>query len=909
MIGTAPRAGQPVRTTCPYCGVGCGIKATRHADGRVEVRGDESHPVNQGRLCSKGAALAETLGLDGRLLVPEIHGRPASWDAALGTVAAEFRRVIEQHGPDAVAFYVSGQLLTEDYYVANKLMKGFIGSANIDTNSRLCMASTVAGHRRAFGSDTVPGCYEDIDLADLVILVGSNAAWCHPVLYQRMAERRARDRTPRVVVIDPRRTATCESADLHLPLGPGSDVALFSGLLVHLADTGKMDAAFVETKTSGLAETLAAARSTVPTIDVAAKTCGLAPGDVHQFYQWFATTDRTVTLFSQGVNQSSAGTDKVNAILNCHLATGRIGRPGSTPFSLTGQPNAMGGREVGGLANQLAAHMDIGNAAHRDLVQRFWKSPHLAGTEGLKAVDLFNAIGRGTVKAVWIMSTNPAVSLPDSERVRSALAACPFVVVSDCERDTDTNRFAHVLLPAAAWGEKAGTVTNSERRLSRQRGFLPVPGEARPDWWIICEVAKRMGYADAFAYDGPAMIFREHAALSGAGNGGARAFDISALADIDGDGYEAMEPVQWPLTAAGSGGTPRLFGDGLFCTPDHRARFVPVASRPPRYAAGGQFPLVLNTGRMRDQWHTMTRTGRSARLGVHAVEPTIDIHPADAAARTLSDGALARVSSRWGSMVARIRITEAQNQGSVFAPIHWTDRFAPMGRVGVAVNPACDPVSGQPECKHTPVDVAAYQAAWYGFALSRQPVAIVGVTWWAMAKAAGHYRYELAGEAPVPDWDFWARSMLGETDGSGEWVAYRDPTRGLYRFAALRDGRLSGCLFVGRDPSLVSRTWLAGLFGRGTLASADRTGLLAGMPAQADADTGPTVCACFGVGARDLRAAIAERRLETVEAVGAALRAGTNCGSCKPEIAAILRSQITGSGAARANDRLPARAV
>ncbi|MGB7035003.1 MAG: molybdopterin-dependent oxidoreductase, partial [Xanthobacteraceae bacterium] len=432
-----------IRTTCPYCGVGCGLVAA--ADGTLSA--DKDHPANKGRLCSKGTALGDTLATDGRLLYPQIGGRNASWDEALDRIAAAFKQTIADHGPDALALYVSGQFLTEDYYVANKLMKGFVGSANIDTNSRLCMASSVAGHVRAFGEDIVPGCYEDIELADLVVLVGSNTAWCHPVLYQRLVA--AKDaRGTKIVAIDPRRTSTCDVADLHLAIRPGTDVAVFAGLLVHLVGKGACD----ETWTYGFAAdfpaALEAARRTAPTLAEAAAIADVAAADLGCFYDWFAATERTATLYSQGINQSSAGTDKVNAIINCHLATGRIGRPGMGPFSLTGQPNAMGGREVGGLANQLAAHMSFADPADIDRVRRFWNAPRMATGPGLKAVDLFDAALDGKIKALWILGTNPAVSMPRAARVRAALGACPFVAVSDCW-PTDTTRFADIVLPAA----------------------------------------------------------------------------------------------------------------------------------------------------------------------------------------------------------------------------------------------------------------------------------------------------------------------------------------------------------------------------------------------------------------------------------------------------------------------------
>ncbi|MCC5967989.1 MAG: molybdopterin-dependent oxidoreductase, partial [Natronohydrobacter sp.] len=481
-----------LRSTCPYCGVGCGVIATPDGAGGARITGDPEHPANFGRLCSKGSALGQTLGLEERVLAPLIGGRVADWDRALDLVADRFTDALAQHGPESVAFYLSGQMLTEDYYVANKLIKGFMGSANVDTNSRLCMASSVAGHKRAFGSDTVPGTYEDLEEADLVVLVGSNLAWCHPVLYQRLVAAKARHGT-RVVVVDPRRTATCDIADLHLALRPGTDAALFNALLVALAARGAVDRDYVAHHVSGFDAALAEARGSNPALT------GLDAQDIATFLDWFTTTERVVTVYSQGINQSESGTDKVNAILNCHLATGRIGRPGMGPFSVTGQPNAMGGREVGGLANMLACHLEIENPVHRAAVQRFWNSPKMPQAPGLKAVEMFDAVAKGQIKALWIIHTNPAVSMPDADAVAAAIMGCDFVVVSDITQ-TDTTRLADVLLPATAWGEKSGTVTNSDRMISRQRAFLPVPGQARDDWRMLADVGRRMGWADAFGW-------------------------------------------------------------------------------------------------------------------------------------------------------------------------------------------------------------------------------------------------------------------------------------------------------------------------------------------------------------------------------------------------------------------------
>ncbi|MDB5746657.1 MAG: nitrate reductase, partial [Massilia sp.] len=735
-----------VRTTCPYCGVGCGVTATVGPGTIPIIAGDAQHSANRGRLCVKGAALGETLDLDGRLLHPMLREegamRRAGWDEALERVASSFASIVAEHGPDAVALYVSGQLLTEDYYVANKLMKGFIGSANIDTNSRLCMSSSVAGHKRAFGEDLVPGCYEDFELADMIVLVGSNAAWCHPTLFQRIL--RAKEARPmlKVVAIDPRRTATCELADLHLAIKPGTDVWLFNGLLSYLTRHGGVDDSFVAAHTEGLAAALAVADADCADPAEVARICRVDRAQLLAFYEAFAATTKVVTAYSQGVNQSSSGTDKVNAIINCHLVTSRIGQPGMGPFSLTGQPNAMGGREVGGLANMLAAHMDLDNPVQREAVREFWDAPRIASRQGLKAVDLFRAVEEGSVKAVWIIATNPVVSLPDADQVRRALDKCELVVVSDIVRDTDTTAHADVLLPALGWGEKDGTVTNSERCISRQRAFAPSPGEARADWWALCEVARRMGFA-GFDYAGAHEIFDEHARLSTWRNGengaGRRMFDLSGLAGIGQQAYEALEPIQWPVRGAGGepAGTARLFADKRFAHADGRARFVATPPRAPVHALDGDFPLALNTGRMRDQWHTMTRTGKSPRLSSHAPEPFVDLHPNDALLCGVREGELARVTSRWGAMVARVTHSGGIARGGVFVPIHWNGQTASDARVGALVNPVVDPVSGEPEFKHTPVMVAPFVVEWHAFVLSREALTLDSIAHWTRIQGEG----------------------------------------------------------------------------------------------------------------------------------------------------------------------------
>jgi assimilatory nitrate reductase catalytic subunit len=888
-----------VRTTCPYCGVGCGILAAPDGQGGATIAGDPAHPANAGRLCSKGTALGETLSLDRRLLHPMLRQPDGSlartdWDLALEKTARGFRTIIDRDGPEAVAFYLSGQLLTEDYYVANKLMKGFLGSANVDTNSRLCMASSVAGHRRAFGADTVPGIYRDLDEADLIVLVGSNAAWCHPILYQRMLAAKRR-RGTKLIVIDPRRTATAADADLFLPIAPGMDTALFCGLLCHLADTLALNYPYVERHTAGFVEALARAREIAEDAAAAARATSLDIADVSRFFELFRDTERVVTCYSQGVNQSAQGTDKVNAIINVHLATGCIGRPGMGPFSLTGQPNAMGGREVGGLANQLAAHMGF-SIPDIDRVRRFWNAPRMATTEGLKAVDMFEAIERGTIKALWVMATNPTVSLPRAGAVRAALKKLELFVVSENVRSNDTiESGAQVLLPAAAWGEKDGTVTNSERRISRQRAFLPLPGEARPDWWIVGEVARRLGFAAAFDYRGPADIFREHAALSAFENNGERDFDIGALAAIPDEAYDALEPAMWPYRAATPNDERRFFAAGDFFTGDGRARFVAPERPAPRTATNKTFPLRLNTGRLRDQWHTMTRTGSSPRLGAHAPEPFIEVHPADAKARKLTDGGFAKVTTRHGSAILKVSVSASHRRGAIFAPIHWSDATAAHARVGELVAAVTDPTSGQPELKATPARVQPIAFAYRGFALTRRAIILPPDTWFARVAVEGGEGVLFAtNESP----DLWAGMAANLLPHDAELAEYLDRPRGVVRVAAFRAGKFDGCFFVG--PADAPPRWdtLRLLFDGGILSDRERRILLSGRRGDGMAETGPVICACFGVGLAAIREALVKGDVTSVADIGRRLRAGTNCGSCVPELRAIIESMQRSSESA-----------
>jgi assimilatory nitrate reductase catalytic subunit len=871
-----------VRTTCAYCGVGCGVTGVVGQGRSVSVVGDAIHPANLGRLCSKGSALGATVGLDGRLLEPTINGKTATWVEATALVAKRFKDTIARHGRDSVAFYVSGQLLTEDYYVANKLMKGFIGSGNIDTNSRLCMASAVAAHKQAFGADLVPGCYEDLELADLVVFSGHNAAWTHPVLFRRMEAARARGQ--KHVVIDPRRTDTAEGADLHLAIAPQSDVRLWNGLLADLIGRGAIDRDYIARHVNGFEQVVATLAENDQSLSAVAADCGVAIEDLQTFYDLFAANARTVSLFSMGANQSAQGVAKGLAIINAHLATGRIGKPGACPFSITGQPNAMGGRETGGMANTLAGHMDF-SPEDRDRVARFWGAPDITRTPGLKAVEMFEAVRDGRIRAIWVMATNPAVSLPASGAVRDALATCPFVVVSDCV-ETDTTAFAHVKLPALAWGEKDGTVTNSERRISRQRALFPAPGEARADWKIVADVATAMGF-DGFGWASNAAVFREWARLTAYENGN-RFLNLAGLSALSPNAYDELSPVQWPVRSGGEG-TPRLFADGRFQAADGRALMVPVTPKGPAQAPDAAFPMSLNTGRIRDQWHTMTRTGLAPDLCRHAPEPYVEIHPEDAEVLGLKDGALARVTTARAEAVAVVKVSDRQRRGSLFMPMHWTDAFASSGRANALVAPSVDPTSGQPEFKHTPARVRPYRETWKGFFLSRSALMSplgADLVWRRIPQDACQ-QHEFAGRGDAVERDALRKALAKRL--AGELVTYEDAATGARREAWVEGDQLVAVLYMTTTGRLPPRDWLVDLF-QADLAAEARSALLFGRPPGAPVDRGQTVCACLKVGAKAVAAAIASGA-RTTDAVGAATGAGTNCGSCRPEIARMIKAE------------------
>ena len=902
---------QITQTTCPYCGVGCGVtaKVTETALGqKVTVEGDVHHPSNYGKLCIKGSNLADTLGLESRVLHPMLGRKQerfqSNWNTATTMIANKFQHIINEHGPESIGFYVSGQLLTEDYYVVNKFVKGYLGTANIDTNSRLCMSSAVAAHKRAFGEDLVPASYEDFEHTEMVVLVGSNTAWCHPVLYQRIMQAKE-SRGLYVVVIDPRFTATCESADLHLPILPGQDVALFNGLMQHLEQNGYSDYDFITKYTQGLATALESSQPEHSAEAVAERT-GISLDKLTQFYEKFADTEKVMTLFSMGVNQSSQGVDKANSIINCHLLTGKIGKLGAAPFSMTGQPNAMGGREVGGLANMLASHMDLDNPNHQQLVQNFWQSPTIAKQVGLKAVHLFHAVEAGKIKAIWIMATNPVVSLPDADQVKRALEKCEFVVVSDICLDTDTTQYSDVLLPALGWGEKDGTVTNSERRISRQKAFLEEPGEAKADWWSIAQVAQKMAFT-GFEFKNSYDIFLEHARLSAYENAtlderehveNYRYFNLNGLTQLGIEEYDTLKPTQWPVWDKNQSDTKvsRLFSDGKFSHADGKAKFIATLAKDPIHQISAEYPLILNTGRIRDQWHTMSRTGLSANLANHRAEPYCEIHPNDALKYGIRDTALLEVRSKWGVSVLRAQVSNDIRRGQVFAPIHWNDQVASDARIGKVVNPVVDPISGEPEFKHTPVMIQPFYTHWQGVLYVRSGFesytekSIQNTVWWTKIRTSHAFRYELADRQKLSTTTEQLKTFLPFTDEEFEWLNLEDQSAQISHSIVLKNGVLIASLYIAPTGLLPDRDWVASLFKRERISAMHRKALLAGQAMSMSNNDGPLVCSCFKVGKNKIIQTIKENNINNEKQVTACLKAGGNCGSCLPEIRGLIKS-------------------
>jgi assimilatory nitrate reductase catalytic subunit len=921
------------RSTCPYCGVGCGVIIASDGAQITGVRGDPDHPANFGRLCTKGSTLhltaAQPVTMQARLLAPQhrpVRGeapQPIAWDAALDLAAARFHRAIAEHGPDAVGFYVSGQLLTEDYYVFNKLAKGLAGTNNIDTNSRLCMSSAVAGYKLTLGADAPPACYDDIAHAAVLFIAGSNTAYAHPILFRRIEDAKRANPGLKIVVADPRRTATAEVADLHLPILPGTDIALFNGMLNAMLWEGLTDREFIAAHTSGFAAARDRARDYAP--KEAARICGIDEEALLCAARWFAgvRTDGsgprtpTLSLYCQGLNQSSNGTLMNAALINLHLATGQIGRPGAGPFSLTGQPNAMGGREVGGLANLLSAHRDLANPAHRAEVAQLWGVPDVPARPGKTAVEMFQAAADGEIKALWIACTNPAQSMPDQATVRRALQRAEFVVVQEAYATTATCAYADLLLPATTWGEKEGTVTNSERRISRVRAAVTPPGQARHDWMIAAEFARRLeaklrpGAPTLFPYATPESVWNEHREST-------RGRDL----DITGLGYAKLEaaPAQWPCPAGAAQGRARLYEDGVFPTPDGRARFADTPHGKLAEPRDARYPFSLNTGRLRDQWHGMSRTGTVGRLFGHVPEPAIEMHASDMARLALVEGDLVHVTSRRGTMVLPVQASAQVAPAQTFVAMHWGEEFVSgqtgSGRRVAGINalttPAGCPHSKQPELKHAAVKILKAHLPWRLLAVAWLPHERALRTREALRMLMDSFEYAAcvpfgrertgllfraaAHEGAPAETVSRIEHLLGLA--GSDVLHYADRRRGQRRTMRLRrdghDTRLEGFLLAG---DISAEAWIRTLLEDELPAQAYGRLLLApGAKAPvAVASRGRQVCSCFGVGERDIAAALsasagsADARLEAVQD---RLKCGTNCGSCVPELKRMVRLHL-----------------
>ncbi len=910
--GEGAQGQRATRSTCCYCGVGCGVIIESEGDAIVGVRGDPDHPANHGRLCSKGATLhltARPALREARLLHPELRPTRSAprarvgWDAALDHAADRFAAIIREHGPDAVAFYVSGQLLTEDYHVFNKLARGVAGTNNIDTNSRLCMSSAVAGYKATLGADAPPCAYEDLDHADLVFIAGANAAFAHPVLYRRLEAARAKGGV-RVVVVDPRRTVTAREADLHLAITPGTDVALFHGMLHVLAWEERIDRAYVDAHTEGFDALKALVRDYTP--QAVAAICGIAERDLVTAARWFGEARAALSLYCQGLNQSTSGTAKNAALVNLHLATAQIGRPGAGPFSLTGQPNAMGGREVGGLANLLPGHREAANAAHRDEIARLWGIEALPSAPGRTAVEMFEALREGAIRAIWIACTNPAQSLPDQPTVRAALERAELVVVQDAYAGIETARYADILLPATTWGEKDGTVTNSERRISRVRAAVPAPGDARADWAIAADFGRRLAarlrlqQPDLFAYAGPEDVWNEHREAT-------RGRDL----DITGLSYALLDtrgPQQWPCRAGDAAGATRLYADGVFPTPSGRARFHAAPYAAPAERVDARHPLRLTTGRLRDQWHGMSRTGTVAQLFAHAPEPAIDMHADDLARRGIRPGDLVRVESRRGAIVLPAQPSDEVASGQAFIAMHWGERFlAGAQGVNTLTVPACDPVSKQPELKHAAIRVTRAELPWrvvaFGFPgtgaatrLADRLAALAGAFAYASVVLIGRDAEGVllrAAAAQAASTDLLAALDAALGLDAPDVIRYDDAPRGIGRRIAVRDGRLAAVRLGGDATAVAAEAWLREWMLRGEPVERIRRALLAptGAAPVRTAAAGRVVCSCLGVSeaaVRNLLPELPPSPGEALRAVQARLGCGTGCGSCVPEVKRLV---------------------
>ena len=936
------------KSTCPYCGVGCGVIIESQGDEITGVRGDPEHPANFGRLCTKGATLhltaSHAVTRQTRLLHPMQRAQRGaapqriSWDNALDVASEGFTRIIREHGPDAVGFYISGQLLTEDYYVFNKLAKGLIGTNNVDTNSRLCMSSAVAGYKQTLGADAPPSCYDDVKHAQCIFIVGSNTAYAHPILFRRIEDAKAANPAMKIIFCDPRRTDTAGIADLYLPIQPGTDVVLFNGMLHIMLWEGWTQPAYIAEHTNGFDALKTTVRDYTP--DLVSQTCGISKDDLFTAAKLFATSAATLSLYCQGLNQSSSGTAKNAALINLHLATAQIGKPGAGPFSLTGQPNAMGGREVGGLANLLSAHRDLANPQHRAEVAALWGIPSVPERPGKTAVEMFQAAADGEIKALWIACTNPAQSMPDQATVRRALQRAELVIVQEAFATTSTCDYADLLLPATTWGEKTGTVTNSERRISCVRPAVAPPGETRHDWSIAVAFAQRLEkllpvQKISTLFPWPAddeagaveAIWNEHREST-------RGRDL----DITGMSYAMLEaaPQQWPLKEGETTGKVRLYEDGIFPTDDGKARFVNTVYKPVAEPRESRYPFSLTTGRLRDQWHGMSRTGTLGRLFGHVAEPSLQMNAQDMARRQLLDGDLVHVTSKRGSIVVPLQASPEVAVSQAFMAMHWGSEYLsglsssgePLAGVNALTTSAYCPSSRQPELKHAAVKILKAELPWSLLAMAWLPddevlaareqlkplmaaFAFSSCVPFANQVPLGEAGRQRSGvlfraaafEAPPAGLLEKIEGILGL--GGADVLRYADRKKGQHRTARLvrhgEQAELAGFVLAG---DVSAQAWIKTLLQDELPAqSYGRLLLLPGAKAPVALQSrGKPVCTCFSVTDAEIGACLTD----ITHAVGGAgylasederllvlqdkLKCGTNCGSCVPEIKRLIRT-------------------
>lgn len=896
------------KSTCCYCGVGCGVIISSENEKIIHVKGDPDHPANFGRLCTKGSTLHLTAKLDNRLLYPELRTNRdaprarATWDESLDFVVEKFAKTIETHGPDSVAFYISGQLLTEDYYVFNKLAKGLIGTNNIDTNSRLCMSSAVTGYKATLGADAPPACYDDIDHTDCLFIAGSNTAFAHPIIYRRIEDAKAKNPNLKIIVVDPRRTDTAQAADLHLAILPGTDVALFNGMLHVMLWEGLLDMAYINAHTNGFDVLKDTVREYTP--KMVSDICGIKEADIITAAKWFGKGP-SLSMYCMGLNQSIHGTDKNAALINLHLATGQIGKLGAGPFSLTGQPNAMGGREVGGMANLLSGHRDLANADHRAEVANLWGIESVPATPGKTAIEMFDAVKDGSIKAIWIACTNPAHSMPDLNNVLKALNTAELVVVQDAYSNTDTNQYADVLLPASTWGEKEGSVTNSERRITRVNPAVQPPAEARHDWAIMVDFAQRLEKRLAksthlFPYSNTEDIFNEHRETT-------RGRDL----DITGLSYALLNeqgPQQWPFVTGDVRGKARLYADGIFQKLDGKAQFINAKYQGTADKTDARYPLHLLTGRLRDQWHGMSRTGTVAQLFNHAEEPVIHINVDDMTRRLIKNGDLVKVSNKRGSLVLAAQTSDEVQPSQTFIAMHWGSQFMHGLGVNALMPPAVDQTSKQPELKHTAVKIEKLELPWRMTVmrtiqnletlqkvrglLANFEYASCGLFGRGTERHAGMLILRAA-HTSAPEAALIAEidAILGMTDEM-PLLNYNDAKRGISKRILVENNptnnkpEVTGVRLVGET---LAADWLKDVMTTGELSPELRRWSLAPLiaPPAGQRSRGKIICNCLDVAENDI--------IDTIQ-MGAdlitlqnKLKCGTECGSCVPELKRLVR--------------------